>query len=109
MASRPIIEAAVQMGTTPRQLLWDVRLPLALPVIMLGLNQTILYALTMLVIAALVGTQDLGQQIYLALSSADIGMGILTGATMALIAMLTNQIMQKSIQARLGGQSMDML
>ena len=67
--SRP----ARAMGCTPRQLLTKVRLPLALPEIMLGLNQTIMLAISMLVITALVGTRDLGQEVYIALTKADIG------------------------------------
>ena len=48
-------------GCTPRQLLWQVKLPLAVPSIMLGLNQTIMFGISMLVITALVGTDDLGR------------------------------------------------
>ncbi len=61
---------------------------------MLGLNQTIMYGLAMLVIAALVGTQGLGQQIYLALTLADMGGGIVTGVSMALFAMVADRILQ---------------
>ena len=89
-----IVEAATQVGCTPSQMLLQVKLPIALPVIMLGLNQTIMYGLAMLVIAALVGTQDLGQQIYLALTKADMGRGIVTGVSMALIAMVADRIIQ---------------
>ncbi|MGY6535264.1 MAG: ABC transporter permease [Pararhodobacter sp.] len=88
------IEAARQMGCTPWQILLQVKLPLALPGIMLGLNQTIMYALAMLVIAALVGTQGLGQQVYLALSSGDMGRGVITGLSMALLAMVADRILQ---------------
>ncbi|MDZ7811061.1 MAG: ABC transporter permease subunit [Arhodomonas sp.] len=66
------IEAARMCGCTP-QIRWRVQLPLALPEIMLGLNQTIMMALSMLVITALVGTGDLGQEVYIALTRADIG------------------------------------
>src|SRR5207244_2642143 len=69
-----VVEAARQMGTTPTQLLWQVKLPLALPVVMLGLNQTIMAALSMLVIAAMAGTRDLGQLVYVALGKADAGL-----------------------------------
>ncbi|MFP4238957.1 MAG: ABC transporter permease [Rhodosalinus sp.] len=91
---RGTVEAARQMGCTPWQILTQVKLPLALPGIMLGLNQTIMYALSMLVIAALVGTQGLGQQVYLALSQADMGMGVVTGLSMALLAMTADRILQ---------------
>lgn len=89
-----IVEAATQMGCTQRQLLFEVKLPLALPVIMLGINQTIMYGLSMLVIAALVGTQGLGQKVYLALGQADAGAGLVTGLSIALIAMVTDRILQ---------------
>ncbi len=89
-----IVEASRQIGCTPRQMLFEVKLPLALPVIMLGLNQTIMYGLGMLVIAALVGTQGLGQQVYLALGKANAGSGLVTGLSMALIAMVADRILQ---------------
>ena len=89
-----IVEASQQMGCTPRQILFEVKLPLALPVIMLGLNQTIMYGLAMLVIAALVGTQGLGQAVYLSLSKANAGAGLVTGLSMALIAMVADRILQ---------------
>jgi glycine betaine/proline transport system permease protein len=73
---------------------WMVRLPQALPQILLGVNQTVLYALGMLVIAALVGTTGLGQSIYVALGRADAGAGIVAGLGMALIAMTADRILQ---------------
>ena len=62
-----LIEAGVACGCTPGQLLSRIRLPLALPQILLGVNQTIMLAISMLVITALVGTRDLGQEVYIAL------------------------------------------
>ena len=59
----------------PSQRLLKLRLPLALPEILLGINQTILLAVSMLVITALVGTRDLGQEVYIALTRADVGAG----------------------------------
>ena len=88
------VEAARAMGCTPRQLLWQVQLPLALPEIMLGLNQTIMLGLAMLVIAALVGTLGLGQMIYIALTAADFGKGAVAGLSIALIAMIADRILQ---------------
>jgi glycine betaine/proline transport system permease protein len=82
------------MGCTPRQLLWQVQLPLALPEIMLGLNQTIMLGLAMLVIAALVGTRGLGQMIYIALTAADFGKGAIAGISISLIAIITDRILQ---------------
>ena len=89
-----IVEAARQMGCTPRQLLWQVKLPLALPVVMLGLNQTIMAALSMLAIAAMVGTRELGQQVYIALGKADAGLGLIAGLSIALVAMISDRIIR---------------
>jgi glycine betaine/proline transport system permease protein len=92
--SPDVVEAARQMGVSPRQMLFQVKLPLALPVIMLGLNQTIMYGLAMLVIAALVGTKGLGQQVFLGLGKADMGMGLVAGLSIALVAMVSDRILQ---------------
>ena len=89
-----VLEAARAMGCTERQILFQVRLPMALPEIMLGLNQTIMYGLAMLVIAALVGTRDLGQSVYIALGKADAGEGLVAGLAIALIAMVSDRIIQ---------------
>ena len=92
--SPQLIEVAVEQGCTPFQIFWQVKLPLAIPTIMVGLNQTIMFGFAMLVIAALVGTTGLGQQIFLALSAADTGLGLIAGLSMALLAMITDRIMQ---------------
>jgi glycine betaine/proline transport system permease protein len=60
-------------------MLTKIKLKLALPEMLLGLNQTIMLALSMLVITALVGTRDLGQEVYIALTKADVGRGIVAG------------------------------
>jgi glycine betaine/proline transport system permease protein len=88
------IEAGTQSGCTPAQLLFQVKLPLALPVIMLGLNQTIMAALSMVVIAAMVGTQDLGQQVYIALGKANAGLGLISGLAIALVAMVADRMIR---------------
>jgi glycine betaine/proline transport system permease protein len=92
-----IIEAAQQMGATPWQMLWQVKIPLAMPVIMLGLNQTIMAAISMLVIAAMVGTRDLGQQVYVALGKADAGLGLVAGLSIAMVAMVSDRILRRQV------------
>ena len=87
-----LIEAAVTSGCTRRQTLWKVQLPIALPEIMLGINQTIMLALSMLVITALVGTRDLGQEVYIALTKADTGRGIVAGLCVAFIAIISDRL-----------------
>ena len=89
-----VIEAATSMGCTKRQILFQIQLPMALPEIMLGFNQTIMYGLAMLVIAALVGTRDLGQLVYIALGKANAGQGLVAGLSIAIIAMVADRIIQ---------------
>ncbi|MCY4035644.1 MAG: ABC transporter permease subunit [Hyphomicrobiales bacterium] len=89
-----LLEAAQACGTTRWQILRDIRAPYAAPTILLGLNQTILYAFAMLVIAALIGTTGLGQSIYLALGQADVGLGISSGAAMAILALVADRLVQ---------------
>ncbi len=90
--STELVEAGVVSGCTRRQLLWKIRLPLAMPEIMLGINQTIMLALSMLVITALVGTRDLGQEVYIALTKADTGRGIVAGLSVAFIAIIADRL-----------------
>lgn len=93
-----LIEAAVASGATKTQIMINVRMPFAAPTMMLGLNQTILFAFAMLVITALIGTTGLGQSIYLALGQADVGLGIASGAAMALLAIIADRLVQAVAQ-----------
>lgn len=87
-----LIEAGRAMGCTKWQLLTKIKLKLALPDIMLGINQTIMFALSMLVITALVGTRDLGQEVYIALTKADTGRGLVAGLAVAFIAIIADRL-----------------
>lgn len=91
-----LIEAGLVSGCTPRQLLWRIKMPMALPELLLGLNQTIMLALSMLVITALVGTRDLGQEVYIALTKANSGQGIVAGLSVAFIAITADRILSAS-------------
>jgi glycine betaine/proline transport system permease protein len=88
----PLLEAGRMAGCTRAQLLWRIKLPLATPQLLLGLNQTIMLALSMLVITALVGTRDLGQEVYIALTKANAGQGIVAGLGVACIAIIADRI-----------------
>jgi len=88
------IEASIANGTTPFQRLWKVELPIALPEIMLGINQTIMMALAMTAITALIGSSDLGQEIYRALPTADSGRGIMAGLGIAVIGIVADRLIQ---------------
>ena len=86
------IEAAITAGCTPRQILWKVRMPLAFPEIMLGVNQTIMFGLFMVIIAAFIGTKDLGQEIFRALTFADAGKGLVIGLCVAFIGLTVDRL-----------------
>ena len=100
-----LIEAAKVSGCTKRQTFLRVQLPLALPEIMLGVNQTILMALAMVIICAMVGTRDLGQEVFIALSKADSGRGIVAGLAIAFIGIVADRLFSAwtaKARARLG-------
>ncbi|ESW65521.1 MULTISPECIES: ABC transporter permease subunit [unclassified Mesorhizobium] len=100
-----LIEAAKVSGCTPRQTFFRVQLPMALPEIMLGVNQTILMALAMIIICAMVGTRDLGQEVFIALSKADSGRGIVAGLAIAFIGIVADRLFNAwtaKARARLG-------
>ena len=87
-----LIEAGQVSGCTRCQLFRHVQLPVALPEIMLGINQTILLALSMIIICAMVGTRDLGQEIFKALSKADSGRGLVAGLVIAFIGITADRL-----------------
>ena len=87
-----LIEAGRVSGCTRWQLFRHVQLPVALPEIMLGINQTILLALSMIIICAMVGTRDLGQEIFKALAKADSGRGIVAGLVIAFIGIIADRL-----------------
>ncbi|MBC9245520.1 choline ABC transporter permease subunit [Paracoccus sp. 11-3] len=89
-----LIEAATAFGATPRQLLWKVELPSALPQIMTGLNQTIMLSLSMVVIAALVGASGLGVPVVRALNSVNTALGFESGFVIVVVAILLDRMLR---------------
>ena len=85
---------------TPGKILKRVQIPLALPEIMLGVNQTLMMGLSMLVITALVGTRDLGQETLIALSKVDPGRGVTAGICVAFIAITADRLINAWAQQR---------
>lgn len=88
----PIIEAATQQGATRLQRLVKVELPIALPEIMLGVNQVIFMALFMVAITALIGTQDLGAEINAARSGNEIGKALIAGLCIAFLGITADRL-----------------
>ncbi len=89
-----IREAATAYGATRRFLLFKVDLPLAMPSIMTGVNQTLLMCLSMVVIASLIGAKGLGEDVLSALQYAAVGQGILAGLAILMCAMVLDRIVQ---------------
>jgi glycine betaine/proline transport system permease protein len=87
-----LIEAAKVSGCTRSQLLWRVQMPLALPEIMLGINQVVMLAIAMDIIAAMIGTRDLGQEVFISLAKADAGRGIVAGLAVAFIGIVADRL-----------------
>lgn len=80
-------EAADMSGATRRQKLMSVQIPLALPTMAVGFNQAIMFAFFMVIVAAFIGTQDLGQELQRTLAGSDIGKNIVLGMNVSLMAL----------------------
>jgi glycine betaine/proline transport system permease protein len=80
-------EAADMAGATRMQKLWKVQLPLALPTMAVGFNQAIMFAFFMVIIAAFIGTQDLGQELQRTLAGTDLGKNFVLGICVSLMAL----------------------
>jgi len=88
------VEAGLAFGCTPRQLLYKVQLPLALPSIMQGINQTIMLALSMVVIASMIGAGGLGGTVLTGIERLNVGLGFEGGLGVVLLAILLDRITQ---------------
>ncbi len=94
-----LIEAADAYGSSRRQKLFKVQLPLALSTIMAGINQTIMLALSMVVIAAMIGADGLGSEVWRAIQRLRPGDGFVAGIAVVILAMLLDRLTQ-SLQKR---------
>lgn len=90
--NREIVEAGQAFGCTPWQLLYKVQFPNALPSIMQGVNQTIMMALSMVIIASMVGAGGLGNDVLASIQRLDIGLGFESGLSVVLLAIILDRI-----------------
>jgi glycine betaine/proline transport system permease protein len=90
----PLLEAVQAFGGTPRQTLWKVELPWALPQIMAGLNQTIMLSLSMVVVAALVGADGLGVPVVRALNQVNTSLGFESGFVIVVVAIMLDRVLR---------------
>lgn len=89
-----LVEAARSFGASPRQLLYRVQLPLAMPTIMAGVNQTLMLALSMVVIASMIAVGGLGQMVLRGIGRLDMGLATIGGLGIVLLAIMLDRITQ---------------
>jgi glycine betaine/proline transport system permease protein len=92
-----VIEAADAFGMTDRQKLWGVQVPLALPNIMAGVNQTIMMSLAMVVIASLVSAPGLGVLVLRGIRNLELGVGLVSGFGIVLLAVLLDRVTKAAL------------
>ncbi|HNR51851.1 MAG: Glycine betaine transport system permease protein OpuAB [Deltaproteobacteria bacterium ADurb.BinA179] len=90
-----LVEAADSFGSTRRQKLIKLQLPMATPTIMAGINQTIMLALSMVVIAAMIGAKGLGGEVWKAIQRLEPSRGFEAGIAIVIVAMILDRIMQR--------------
>lgn len=95
-----LVQAARALGLGPRQTLWLVELPLARATILQGLNQAIMMALAMVVVASMIGAKGLGEIVLLGLQRADPGLGFVGGLAIVLLAILLDRLAQAILVER---------
>ena len=110
LVDREVLEAATAFGANQRQRLLEVQIPLAIPNIMAGVNQTIMMALAMVVIASMIGVTGLGQPVLKSINNQYFTMGLFNGLAIVAIAIMFDRISQayvKRSQKNLGGMHDD--
>jgi glycine betaine/proline transport system permease protein len=95
-----VVEAGKAFGATSWQLLFKIQFPLALPNIMAGVNQTIMMALAMVVLASMIGAEGLGLEVLRGLERLDVGRGFEAGISIVLVAIILDRITQSLAKAR---------
>jgi len=90
--SPSVVEAARAFGSSSRQILFNVQLPLAIPSIMVGINQTTMMALAMVVIASMIGARGLGLEVLLSINRIEVGRGFEAGLSIVLLAIIIDRI-----------------
>ena len=94
LVDKEIIEAAESFGASKKQKLWGVQIPLALPNIMQGINQCTMMALAMVVIASMIGTRGLGDEVLLGLQQLNVGAALEAGLAIVLLAIVLDRMTQ---------------
>ncbi|KEI72268.1 ABC transporter permease [Endozoicomonas elysicola] len=106
LVDKEVLEAATAYGASSFQRLWGVQLPLAMPTIMAGINQTIMMALAMVVIASMIGVKGLGQPVLKSITNQYFTLGLLNGLAIVALAIIFDRVSQayaRRTQKHLGG------
>lgn len=90
--SAEVVEAATAFGSTPRQILWEAQIPLAMPTILAGVNQAILLALSMSVVTSMIGVEGLGGMVLKGLGQVNVGLASVGGISIVLIAVMLDRM-----------------
>jgi glycine betaine/proline transport system permease protein len=99
-APEQTVEAASMAGASRWQIMRQVRLPLALPLMAVGLNQAIMFAFFMAIVAAFIGTQDLGQELQRTLAGGDLGRNFVLGFCVSAMALSFDMILKGWVARR---------
>lgn len=97
---RDVVEAALAFGSTPRQLLFQVQLPIALPTLLAGVNQTLMLSLSMVVISAMIGAGGLGEEVLKGITQLRIGLGFESGIAVVILAIVLDRLTHALGKAR---------
>ncbi len=94
LVDKEVLEAATAYGASPMQRLFGVQLPLAMPTIMAGINQTIMMALSMVVIASMIGVKGLGQPVLKSITNQYFTLGLFNGLAIVALAIIFDRVSQ---------------
>jgi len=93
-----VVEAGQSLGSTPLQLLTKIQFPLALPTIMAGINQTVMMALAMVVIASMIGAEGLGVEVLRGVGRLEVGRGFVGGISIVVLAVIIDRLTQEAVK-----------
>lgn len=98
LVDKEVLEAATAFGASPRQRLFGVQVPLAMPTIMAGINQTIMMALAMVVVASMIGVKGLGQPVLKSITNQYFTLGLFNGLAIVALAIIFDRVSQAYAQ-----------
>jgi glycine betaine/proline transport system permease protein len=110
LVNKETLEAATAFGATAKQRLFGIQLPLAMPTILAGINQTIMMALAMVVVASMIGVKGLGQPVLKSITNQYFTLGLFNGLAIVALAIIFDRVSQtyaKRTQKHLGGMNND--